>query len=71
LQPMYLQGVIFHIKYTWIMGQVYFRKNRFINCGPHLLNGSALVRELILYNGYKRSRRYLAGSKMIFHYVSI
>ena len=29
------------------MGQVYFRKNRFINCEPHLLNGSALVRELI------------------------
>ena len=44
---MYLQEVIFHIKYTWIMGQVYFRKNRFINCEPHLLNGSALVRELI------------------------
>ena len=53
------------------MGQVYFRKNRFINCEPHLLNGSALVRELILYNGYKRSRRPLAGSKMIFHHVSI
>jgi hypothetical protein len=53
------------------MGQVYFRKNRFINCEPHLLNGSALIREEILYNVYERSRSYPAGSKMIFHHVSI
>ena len=43
------------------MGQVYFRKNRFINCEPHLLNGSALIREEILYNVYERSRRHPAG----------